>query len=379
MPPSNDGPRLSASETRLYGNFRNRLNLNSGVTLHDDGKVTIYSHRLVEGCLNDPRLGAHHPLRTSRLIFGGSLLDTDGSEGRRLRAAVAEVARPRVNDRLVGRINSHLNDTLTGATNLSDWAEGVCRSLPFVALSELLGLPEFCDPAFSARVEPFSEAIAGRSGIDPGILAARRALQRWLADHLHALEQGRQPGETPRRWVTLTNDEKLTNMLVLVVAATATTRAAATNLISHLATIPGSLQAVHSEPGSVSALVTESLRFQSPLISTARFSLQPMQLAGMHVPADAPIELCLASANRDDQAFEAADSWNPSRVKGRIMTFGSGPHRCLGEQVARLELELLASFVSTRFDRIDLNPSDPCADMGNIRLTCLQGLRGHAR
>ena len=106
---------------------------------------------------------------------------------------------------------------------------------------------------------------------------------------------------------------------------------------------------LRADPSLVAPAIEEFLRLYTPYRGFARTALNDVTIRGRTIPADEPIALVYASANRDEEVFENAESFQLDRPNIRdSLAFGRGPHMCVGAPLARLELrvaleELLAA------------------------------------
>lgn len=96
--------------------------------------------------------------------------------------------------------------------------------------------------------------------------------------------------------------------------------------------------ALDSTPPQLNLLIEELFRFTSPLQYTVRVNQAPLHYAGVDLPANSKLYLCIASANRDPEVFENPDKIIPNRHPNPHLSFGGGAHFCLGANVARLEM-----------------------------------------
>jgi 6-deoxyerythronolide B hydroxylase len=86
------------------------------------------------------------------------------------------------------------------------------------------------------------------------------------------------------------------------------------------------------------AAIEEFLRFEPPVqTSTYRITAEPVEYAGVTIPAGEPVLISLLSANRDDTVFTDAQRLDVARRDANHLTFGHGIHFCLGAALARLE------------------------------------------
>jgi cytochrome P450 len=108
-------------------------------------------------------------------------------------------------------------------------------------------------------------------------------------------------------------------------------------------------QMLVDEPGSENALIEELLRWETPVQTVVRRTVQDFEVDGVVIPKDTEVTLALASANVDPNGLPEADTVDVRRTAIRSFAFGGGPHRCLGSNLARMELR---SVVRTWHDRI---------------------------
>jgi cytochrome P450 len=104
----------------------------------------------------------------------------------------------------------------------------------------------------------------------------------------------------------------------------------------------------------VQAFVAELLRYDPPVhIGTDRWRPEAGELCGVAVPGGSRVMALLGAANRDPREFAEPDQFNPSRpAGGSLVSFGAGPHYCLGAALARLEATVAFPLLLARFPRL---------------------------
>ncbi|HEY3553083.1 MAG TPA: cytochrome P450, partial [Solirubrobacterales bacterium] len=109
-----------------------------------------------------------------------------------------------------------------------------------------------------------------------------------------------------------------------------------------------------AQPDLAANAVEEFLRYDSPVQQTRRITTSPYELAGKEIPAGTFVLACLASANRDERFFGPdADALRLDRPEARSqVSFGAGPHHCLGAALARLEGQVAVSRLVQRFPKL---------------------------
>jgi cytochrome P450 len=136
---------------------------------------------------------------------------------------------------------------------------------------------------------------------------------------------------------TLTREEILTYVTVLAGAGNETTARLIGWLVALLARHPDQRTEVVEDHALIPNTIEETLRFEPTGHAIARYVAADVELHGRTVPAGSAMMLLVASANRDEARWADASRYDIHREIGRQLTFGVGPHHCLGAALARLE------------------------------------------
>ncbi len=279
-----------------------------------------------------------------------SLTTLDGPEHVRLRRAHAPLLSAKRVQEQSGRIHEIARELLstldTGGT--VDLMDGFTTRFPLTVLLDLLGIPlDLLDDAVDAcrrmsSPEPGAQAdaIAAIAGLAAaGLTADRRGLASELRDRIP-------PGTT--------EDELHYHLFALIFAGQLTTDAALGFLMARL------LDSVRPPEDE---LVREILRVHPPAPFTLwRFTTTEIELAGVRLPARAPVLVDIQGINTD-----------PDRVPGPDLAFGAGAHFCIGAQLAQLELQAAATVL--RKDFPDARLAVPYAELEQTNLAGIQGTR----
>jgi cytochrome P450 len=122
---------------------------------------------------------------------------------------------------------------------------------------------------------------------------------------------------------------------------------------------PAQARLVADEPAVAPRAVAEILRYEPPVQLVVRTALEPAELAGQQIPAGSMIFGLLGAANRDPAQFKEAEVFDVTREKARSLTFGAGPHYCLGAYLAGMQGEVLFPRLLSAFPGLRLaGPSD---------------------
>jgi cytochrome P450 len=187
------------------------------------------------------------------------------------------------------------------------------------------------------------------------LVAAKRAQP--ADDMVSALVDARDSADS------LDERELIAMLFLLLVAGHETT----TNLIASgtlaLLTNPDELQRLRTDPSLLPGAVEELLRYVNPLNhATDRFTLEPVTIGGVTIPAREWVLCVTSSANRDPDRFGDPDRLDIERDAGGHVAFGHGIHYCLGAPLARLEGEIAFGGLLARFPNLSL-----AADASSLR------------
>ena len=114
-------------------------------------------------------------------------------------------------------------------------------------------------------------------------------------------------------------------------------------------------QRLCAEPGLIPNAVEEILRFGTPLLAFPRLAVRDTEVGGRRIPAGARVLLLLASGNRDETVFREGERLDIERENARDhLSFGHGPHFCLGAPLARLEMRIVLEELTRRLPHLRL-------------------------
>ncbi|MEE4419481.1 cytochrome P450 family protein [Streptomyces bugieae] len=307
-----------------------------------------------------------------------TLLATDPPDHGRLRKLALAAFTPAAVARLEPRIRvlaEELADALAERVG-ADLVEGFAVPLPIAVISELLGVPE-PDRAAVRRWSNELFAAAAPDTVDRASHALSGYVTRLIADRRGA------PGDDVLSGLIAARDEgdrlsepELVSLAVLLVVAGHETTA---NLIGNgMVTLlrDEALRArLRADPGLLPAAVEEFLRHDGPLtVATFRYATEPLVLGGATIAAGDVVQVAPGAANRDPARFDAPDSVRLGRAGGHL-SFGHGPHHCLGAALARVEARIAFEVLLTRWT--DIRPAGAGPDAVEWRRTRL--MRGPAR
>jgi len=309
-------------------------------------------------CLKDPRMSAaragamfarmpvevQEATRPLQHAFAHWMLMMDAPDHTRLRALVAKAFAPTLVARLRPRVEALVDQALarfehTGTTELIG---DLAHPVPALVIAELLGL-EDADPR---QIHAWADDLAlmergpaafhlaqasmlGMMEYIRTIADARRARPRedLISSLLAAEEQGQ----------VLDEDELLYTCVMLLFAGHETTKNLIGNGILELLRHPDQLALVRDDRTLVEPAIEELLRFHGSIQRVRRTVTEPFELGGKQLRAGDSVWLVVGAANRDPSVFPDPDRMDVHRRPTRHLTFGFGPHFCVGATLARLE------------------------------------------
>ena len=142
----------------------------------------------------------------------------------------------------------------------------------------------------------------------------------------------------------------------LLLAGHETTTNLLGNALRRLLEDPARWSALVTDPTAIPGAVEEVLRFDSSVVHWRRRTTATATLSGVELPAGADVLVCIGAANRDPDVFDRPHEFDLHRTNAHDhLSFGAGPHLCLGAPLARLEArvvleELTAALPSLRLD-----------------------------
>jgi cytochrome P450 family 142 subfamily A polypeptide 1 len=139
----------------------------------------------------------------------------------------------------------------------------------------------------------------------------------------------------------LSNDELLMFLVLLIVAGNETTRNAISGGLRAFSMVPDQRDKLIADPGLLDMATEEIIRFVSPVLSFIRTVTADHTLHGVDLKAGDRVLLLYQSANRDERVFDDPDVLRIDRDPNNHVAFGTGPHFCLGANLARLEVKIV--------------------------------------
>jgi cytochrome P450 len=123
---------------------------------------------------------------------------------------------------------------------------------------------------------------------------------------------------------------------------------------------------VRQDRSLIPAAIEEGLRVETPLTMVMRTTTEEVEIGGKTIPADAQIDMCMGSANRDESRWPDADRFDIRRPRQSHIAFAGGIHMCLGMHLARLETRVMLNSLLDRVANLAFVPDDGTGEESRI-------------
>lgn len=299
-------------------------------------------------------------LAPDAVIARRTMLETDPPRHTRLRQLVNPAFAKPTMERYAASAAAIVDQLLTTAVERRDVdvVESVARDLPIRMLIEILGVPagdaeqlfHWADQIVYHADPEFSEVVIGRDDSDPyRLLPFRSPVSVKVFDYFDRLADVRRRDPAADvvtvladafvDGVALTERERGTFLLLLLIAGNETTRHSLTQATIAFAQHPDQLDRLRDDPSLLDSAVEEVLRWTCPQVHFRRTATTNTSIDGVTIASGDKVVTWYVAANFDPAQFADPHRFDIGRTPNRHVTFGGGgPHLCLGQWMARLEV-----------------------------------------
>lgn len=290
----------------------------------------------------------------------------------RQRQAVQGVVAPKNLRELEGLIRQRTQDVLDQlpVDEPIDWVNDVSIELTARMLATLLDFPYdqrrklvYWSDLAAASPETTGGDV-GRDEFFPAVADVARSFSMLWREKEALRDSGEKPGFDVIRMMVNNEDTKdlihrpmefLGNLALLIVGGNDTTRNSMTGGVLALHKFPKEFDKLKANPALIPNMVSEIIRWQTPLAYMRRVAKKDVELNGEKIRKGDKVVMWYASGNRDERAIDKPDQFIIDRKGARNhLSFGFGVHRCMGNRLAEMQLRILWEEVLARFDQIEV-------------------------
>ncbi|WP_158885980.1 cytochrome P450 [Amycolatopsis anabasis] len=307
---------------------------------------------------------------------GKMLVVSDPPHHAKLRKLLLKTFTPRALQVIVDRLRVVTDELVAEAVAKGecDIAADVAAHVPLATICDLLDVPR------QDRAEILRLTKSTISSENPD----HTAMDGWMAKNdllLYFADLAEQRRDTPHADVVsllataevdgapLPSNEVVLNCYNLILGGDETTRLAMVGAVQAFLDHPAQWERLRRGEVELDTAVEEILRWTSPAMHFGRTAKQDLELNGQPIKAGEIVTVWSVSANRDEEIFDAPDVFDLGRTPNNHVTFGYGPHFCIGAYLARVEVKALLEGLLAHVGAID-----PRGPSRRIYSTCLVGL-----
>jgi pimeloyl-[acyl-carrier protein] synthase len=283
-------------------------------------------------------------------VWAANFLNMDDPEHAQVRSLVAQAFSPRTIRKWESTIVAGVEELTESLRDLDefDLLHDYAYRLPSQVTADMVGVPRedhklfedwtvawlstnFSDPRAeftNSPVKAITEFVAYlRALVNERRRNAETESDDLITMLLHAEDQG----------VKLTEHQLLAAIMLLIIAGHETTANLISNGYLSLLRNPEQLEKLRADPSLISTAVEECLRYESPARSQPRIAVADVQIGGATIKTGQPVQIHVGAASHDGRVFDRPDEMDIERQPNNHLSFGTGPHVCLGLHVARQE------------------------------------------
>jgi cytochrome P450 len=325
--------------------------------------------RMPNGILDDAELRRRqrqdnfHDMPHHARFVQFSMLNSDGEVHDRLRRQVYRMFTPALVAGQRSAIEAYVTGLVSGLVGAGevDFVADLAVHVPGHVIGHLLGVPEADCP----MLRTWSENIVQYFDVDRS--AARKALAESTAaefgaylrelkgdrvrnpreDLVTRLVQAEQLGE-------MSEDEFISTAMLILMAGHGSTIDVLGSGMHAMLRFPDQMARLKADPSLMPTAVQEMFRFESPLPFFDRYAAEEVEVGGITYPRGTRFGLLYGAANRDPAQFDQPDRFDVGRTPNRHLAFGGGAHFCLGNHLARLDMDVIFTTLFRTFRQIEL-------------------------
>lgn len=300
--------------------------------------------------------------------YGGvpAMLTSDGDEHKRHRSVLRQGFTPKMVAKLEEKFREYAVTIVDRALEKGtfNYVDDVANTMPMEALGDVLGVPREDRPKFFGWVDTFAAPFDTRitASFDDVMLAIGELMD--YSTQLADLKR-REPGEDVMSKLVeaydegvMSEDELMGNVALLASGAAESTRTSLSHGMHELMRDPEQMAWLRERADDIpSTAVQEMVRIASPFTHLVRTATRDHELHGKEIKEGDKVLMLFVAGNFDPRAFDEPRKFDLARENNLHLSFGRGPHQCLGKHVASLEIKILMEELLRRTK--DIRPAGP--------------------
>jgi cytochrome P450 len=257
------------------------------------------------------------------------------------------------------------------AKGACDFATDVAALYPLRVIMLILGLPPEDEPRMLRLTqELFGNAdpdmTRAKEGMEDPTLAAQQLFEVFMdfSEYFRKVTEDRRRNPRDDVSTVIANGkidgedigefEAMSYYTIIAAAGHDTTSSSTAGAMSALCEFPEEFAKLKANPGLIPGLVEEGVRWVTPVKHFMRTATEDTEAMGRKIAKGDWLMLCYLSGNRDEEVFEAPEAFKVDREPNRHLGFGYGPHLCLGQHMAKMEMRILFEELIPRLKSIEL-------------------------
>ena len=293
-----------------------------------------------------------------------SFIQMDEPDHGERRKAVSPVVAPANLARMEGLIRERTNMVLDGLPRgeTFNWVDKISIELTTQMLATLFDFP-WEDRRKLTRWSDVATAAPGQGVVESD--EQRRAELMECLQYFMNLWQERAAAPPRNDLISMLahgestknmpSQEFLGNLILLIVGGNDTTRNSITGSVYALSKFPEQMKKVRANPALIPSLVSETIRWQTPLAFMRRTALEDVEMRGKLIKKHDKVVMWYVSGNRDDEVIAHPNDFDIERQNvRRHLSFGFGIHRCVGNRLGEMQLRIVWEEILKRFDHIEV-------------------------
>jgi cytochrome P450 len=332
-------------------------------TFHNGDRSTILSDLAGQKKVQE-LVGGPHLVRT--------IVHMDDPEHAKYRQLTQSWFMPGQLKRLEPQIRALARQTVDEMATKSecDFAAEVAALYPLRVIMLILGLPPEDEPRMLRLTqELFGNAdpdmTRGKEGMEDPTLAAQQLFEVFMdfSEYFRKVTADRRANPRDDVSTVIANGridgeeigdfEAMSYYTIIAAAGHDTTSSSTAGAMGALCEFPAEFAKLKANPGLIPSLVEEGVRWVTPVKHFMRTATEDTESMGQKISKGDWLMLCYLSGNRDEDVFEAPEAFRVDRDPNRHLGFGYGPHLCLGQHMAKMEMRILFEELIPRLASIE--------------------------